>query len=316
MRKIPISLIIAAVFLTAVTIYISYSVNTAAPPVWTSATNQTINLVTPQTYYIYGSEFNRVVDGKSGATVSVLGSRLASIAVNNTAGIPWIVVGESRISGVATSSGGSNYGTITWDIPMVLTMAYNESQLASRYGTNSICVTINGTSVTLQVNPSGAPGYIALGYVFKNSYNYLFGLEVEYYYIGKVVTPNGFTWYMYLLAPMARAPTGEITLSTYACSYTTSSAIPTEVTQVGVSGYLPYVTIYYNSGYSGYTNFNFQFTQVANVTSSTTAVSAPAGAASTIYGPGTNPMVLGVALPMEAYAFPVQNGPVQITYSP
>jgi len=315
MRKIPIALIIAAIFLTAVTIYISYSVNTGAPPIWTSATNGTINLVTPQTYFIYGTEFNRVVDGKSLATVSQLGSRLATIAVNNTAYIPWIIVSESKVSG-SIGSPDIGVGSATINLPMVLAMAYNESMIASMYGTNTICVTINGTSVTLQVNPTGAPGYIALGYVFKNSYNYLFGLEVEYYYVGKVVTPNGFTWYMYLAAPFANAATGKITLSTYACSYTTSSAIPTEVTQVGVSGYLPYVTIYYNSGYSGYTNFNFQFTQVANVTSSTTPVSVPAGAASTIYGPGTNPMVLGVALPMEAYAFPVNNGPVQIAYSP
>ena len=315
MRKIPIALIIAAVFLVAVAIYITYTVNTAAPPIWTSATNGTINLVTPQTYFIYGTEFNRVVDGKSLATVSQLGSRLATIAVNNTAYIPWIIVSESEVSG-SIGSPDIGVGSATINLPMLLAMAYNESQLASMYGTNTICVTINGTPVTLQVNPSGAPGYIALGYVFKNSYNYLFGLEVEYYYVGKVVTPNGFTWYMYLLAPMAGAATGKITLSTYACSYTTSSAIPTEVTQVGVSGYLPYVTIYYNSGYSGYTNFNFQFTQVANVTASTTAVSVPAGSGSTIYGPGTNPMVLGVALPMEAYAFPVNNGPVQITYNP
>ncbi|QIM61629.1 hypothetical protein [Thermoproteus spherical piliferous virus 1] len=315
MRKIPIPLIIAAVFLVAVAIYITYTVNTAAPPIWTSAANQTINLVTPQTYFIYGTEFNRVVDGKSLTTVSQLGSRLATIAVNNTAYIPWIIVSESKVSG-SIGSPDIGVGSATINLPMLLAMAYNESQLASMYGTNTICVTINGTSVTLQVNPSGAPGYIALGYVFKNSYNYLFGLEVEYYYVGKVVTANGFTWYMYLLAPMAGAATGKITLSTYACSYTTSSAIPTEVTQVGVSGYLPYVTIYYNSGYSGYTNFNFQFTQVANVTTSTTPVSVPAGSGSTIYGPGTNPMVLGVALPMEAYAFPVNNGPVQITYSP
>jgi len=153
MRKIPIALIIAAVFLVAVAIYITYTVNTAAPPIWTSAANQTINLVTPQTYFIYGTEFNRVVDGKSLATVSQLGSRLAQIAVNNTADIPWIIVSESQVSGELTTRSGADYGTITWDIPMVLAMGYNESQLASMYGTNTTCVTINGTPVTLQVNP-------------------------------------------------------------------------------------------------------------------------------------------------------------------
>lgn len=309
MHKIPIPLIIAAVFLTAVAIYITYTVNTAAPPIWTSATNGTINLVSPQTYYIYGTEFNRVVDGKSLATVSQLGSHLAQIAVNNTAGIPWIIVSESQVSGELTSPDGADYGTITWDIPMVLAMGYNESQLASMYGTNTICVTINGTPVTLQVNPSGAPGYIALGWELTTAYGNTAGIEVEYYYIGKVVTPNGFTWYMYLAAPVAGAATGMITLSNFGCGVSTS--LSGELTGWGTSGYSAQVSIS-----SSTLGASFTFTQVANVTTSTTPVSVPAGSGSTIYGPGSNPLVLGVALPMEAYAFPVENGPGQITYSP
>jgi len=309
MRKIPIALIIAAVFLVAVAIYITYTVNTAAPPIWTSAANQTINLVTPQTYFIYGTEFNRVVDGKSLATVSQLGSRLAQIAVNNTADIPWIIVSESQVSGELTTRSGADYGTITWDIPMVLAMGYNESQLASMYGTNTTCVTINGTPVTLQVNPSGAPGYIALGWKLSTSYGDTAGIEVEYYYIGKVVTPNGFTWYMYLAAPVAGAATGKISISNFGCGV--STYLSGELTGWGTSGYLAQVYIS-----SSALSASFTFTQVANVTSSTTPMSVPAGSGSTIYGPGSNPMVLGVALPMEAYAFPVENGPVQITYSP
>jgi len=309
MRKIPIALIIAAVFLVAVAIYITYTVNTAAPPIWTSAANQTINLVTPQTYFIYGTEFNRVVDGKSLATVSQLGSRLAQIAVNNTADIPWIIVSESQVSGELTTRSGGDYGTITWDIPMVLAMGYNESQLASMYGTNTTCVTINGTSVTLQVNPSGAPGYIALGWKLSTSYGDTAGIEVEYYYVGKVVTSNGFTWYMYLAAPMAGAATGMITISNFGCG--ASTYLSGELTGWSTSGYLAQVYIS-----SSTLSASFTFTQVANVTTSTEPVAVPAGAASTIYGPGSSPMVLGVALPMEAYAFPVNNGPVQITYSP
>jgi len=309
MRKIPIALIIAAVFLVAVAIYITYTVNTAAPPIWTSAANQTINLVTPQTYFIYGTEFNRVVDGKSLATVSQLGSRLAQIAVNNTADIPWIIVSESQVSGELTTRSGADYGTITWDIPMVLAMGYNESQLASMYGTNTTCVTINGTPVTLQVNPSGAPGYIALGWKLSTSYGDTAGIEVEYYYVGKVVTSNGFTWYMYLAAPVAGAATGKISISNFGCGV--STYLSGELTGWGTSGYLAQVYIS-----SSALSASFTFTQVANVTSSTTPMSVPAGSGSTIYGPGSNPMVLGVALPMEAYAFPVENGPVQITYSP
>jgi hypothetical protein len=305
MRKIPIALIIAAVFLVAVAIYITYTVNTAAPPVWTSATNQTINLVTPQTYVILGSEFNRVADGKTGGTISVLGSRLASIAVNNTNYIPWIIVGESRISGGVTS-GGSYYGTITWNIPMVLAMAYNESMIASRYGTNPICVTINGTSVTLQVNPTGAPGYIALGWKFSTSYGNTAVAEVEYYYIGKVVTPNGFTWYMYLAAPIAGAPTGKISLSSYGCGG--GASLSGELTGWSTSGYLAQVTI------TGSWSTTYTFTQVANVTASTTPTTMPAGSGSTIYGP--DGITIGIALPLESYGFPVNNGPVQITYSP
>jgi len=309
MRKIPIALIIAAVFLVAVAIYITYTVNTAAPPIWTSAANQTINLVTPQTYFIYGTEFNRVVDGKSLATVSQLGSRLAQIAVNNTADIPWIIVSESQVSGELTTRSGADYGTITWDIPMVLAMGYNESQLASMYGTNTTCVTINGTPVTLQVNPSGAPGYIALGWKLSTSYGDTAGIEVEYYYVGKVVTSNGFTWYMYLAAPVAGAATGKISISNFGCGV--STYLSGELTGWGTSGYLAQVYIS-----SSALSASFTFTQVANVTSSTTPMSVPAGSGSTIYGPGSNPLVLGVALPMEAYAFPVENGPVQITYSP
>jgi len=284
-------------------------VNTAAPPIWTSAANQTINLVTPQTYFIYGTEFNRVVDGKSLATVSQLGSRLAQIAVNNTADIPWIIVSESQVSGELTTRSGADYGTITWDIPMVLAMGYNESQLASMYGTNTTCVTINGTPVTLQVNPSGAPGYIALGWKLSTSYGDTAGIEVEYYYVGKVVTSNGFTWYMYLAAPVAGAATGKISISNFGCGV--STYLSGELTGWGTSGYLAQVYIS-----SSALSASFTFTQVANVTSSTTPMSVPAGSGSTIYGPGSNPMVLGVALPMEAYAFPVENGPVQITYSP
>jgi hypothetical protein len=309
MRKIPLPLIIAAVFLVAVAIYITYTVNTAAPPIWTSAANGTINLVSPQTYFIYGTEFNRVVDGKSLATVSQLGSRLAQIAVNNTADIPWIIVSESQVSGELTTRRGGDYGTITWDIPMALAMGYNESQLASMYGTNTTCVTINGTPVTLQVNPSGAPGYIALGWKLTTSYGNTAGIEVEYYYIGKVVTSNGFTWYMYLAAPMAGAATGMITISNFGCGV--STYLSGELTGWSTSGYLAQVYIS-----SSTLSASFTFTQVANVTTSTEPVAVPAGSGSTIYGPGSNPIVLGVALPMEAYAFPVNNGPVQITYSP
>ena len=312
MRKIPLPLIIAGVFLVAVAIYITYTVNTAAPPIWTSAASQTINLVTPQTYFVYGSEFNRVVDGKSLATVTQLGSRLASIAVNSTAYIPWFIVSESKFSGYVGSLAANTYDNIVYSLPMVLAMAYNESQLASMYGTNTICVTINGTSVTLQVNPTGAPGYIALGWVIRGTqYGVTYGLEVEYYYIGKVVASNGFTWYMYLAAPVAGAATGKISITNFGCTGSTPSVGGSnEFTSITTSGYTPQIVV---TGTVGWTQ---AFTQVANVTASTTAVSVPAGSGSSIYGPGTNPMVLGAALPMEAYAFPVNNGPVQITYTP
>jgi hypothetical protein len=268
MRKIPLPLLIAAVFLVAVAIYITYTVNTAAPPIWTSAANGTINLVSPQTYFIYGTEFNRVVDGKSLATVSQLGSRLAQIAVNNTADIPWIIVSESQVSGELTTRRGGDYGTITWDIPMALAMGYNESQLASMYGTNTTCVTINGTPVTLQVNPSGAPGYIALGWKLTTSYGNTAGIEVEYYYIGKVVTSNGFTWYMYLAAPMAGAATGMITISNFGCGV--STYLSGELTGWSTSGYLAQVYIS-----SSTLSASFTFTQVANVTTSTEPVAVP-----------------------------------------
>ena len=312
MRKIPIAIIIAAIFTAAVTVYITYTVNTGTPPVWTSATNGTINLVTAQTYFIYGTEYNRVADGISLATVSQLGSHLASIAVNNTADIPWIIVSESKFSGYVGSLAANTYDNIVYSVPMLLAMAYNESQISSMYGTNTICVTINGTSVTLQVNPSGAPGYIALGWLLKGTqYGVTYGLEVEYVYVGKVVTANGFTWYLYLAAPFANAATGKISISNFGCTGSTPSVGGSnEFTSITTSGYTPQIVV---TGTVGWTQ---SFTQVANVTSSTTAVSVPAGSGSSIYGPGSNPMVLGVALPMEAYAFPVENGPVQITYSP
>jgi hypothetical protein len=312
MRKIPIAIIIAAIFTAAVTVYITYTVNTGAPPIWTSATNGTINLVTPKTYFIYGTEFNRIADGISLATVSQLGSHLASIAVNNTADIPWIIVSESKFSGYVGSQAANTYDNIVYSVPMLLAMAYNESQISSMYGTDTICVTINGTPVTLQVNPSGAPGYIALGWLLKGTqFGVTYGLEVEYVYVGKVVTSNGFTWYLYLAAPFANAATGKISISNFGCTGSTPSVGGSnEFTSVTTSGYTPQIVV---TGTVGWTQ---AFTQVANVTSSTTAVSVPAGSGSTIYGPGTNPMVLGVALPMEAYAFPVENGPVQIAYSP
>jgi len=311
MRKIPLPLIIAAVFLVAVAIYLTFVVNTSAPPVWTSATNTTITLLTPQTYFVYGSEFNRVVDGKTAATITQLGSRLASIAVSNTQSVPWFIVGESRISGGVYTSGGVSDGSVTWDIPMVLAMGYNESQLANMYGTNPICVTINGTSVTLQVNPTGAPGYIAMGWRLKTSNGLAVGGEVEYYYIGKVTTSSGFTWYVYLAAPVAGAATGKITLSNFGCTSASNLADYGELTGWGTSGYLAQITM--TPIGSGQWQSSYTFIQVANMTSSTTAVSAPAGSGSTIYGPdGT---VIGVALPLESYAFPVQNS-VQITYYP
>jgi len=309
MRKIPIALIIAAVFLAAVVIYITYTVNTAAPPIWTSAANGTINLVTPQTYFIYGAEFNRVVDGKTGATVSILGSRVATIAVNNTNYVPWFIVGESRISGGVYTSGGVYDGDVTWNIPMLLAMAYNESQLANKYGTSPVCVSMNKSSVTLQVNPTGAPGYIALGWRLSTTNGIPVGAEVEYYYIGKVVTPNGFTWYLYLAAPVAGAATGKIIISTFCGGSITDGG---EFTGWGTSGYLAQITM--SPTTSGGWQYSYTFTQVANVTASTTAVAVPAGAASTIYGP--DGFTIGVALPLESYAFPVNNGPVKITYSP
>jgi len=311
MRKIPIPLLLAGVFLTAALANYLFTVNTNTPPIWTTASNNTMVVSSPQTYFIFGSEFNRVADGMTKATVTKLGARVATIAVNDTQNVPWVIVAESQISGIVYRQGGlvASEGSVTWNIPMVLAMAYNESQLASMYGTNPICVTINGTPVTLQVNPSGAPGYIAMGYLLTTSYGNTAGIEVEYYYIGKVVTPNGFTWYMYLAAPVAGAATGKISISNFGCGV--STYLSGELTGWGTSGYLAQVYIS-----SSALSASFTFTQVANVTSSTTPMSVPAGSGSTIYGPGSNPMVLGVALPMEAYAFPVENGPVQITYSP
>jgi hypothetical protein len=312
MRKIPIALIIAAIFTAAVTVYITYTVNTGAPPVWSSAASGTINLVTPQTYFIYGTEYNRIADGISLATVAQLGSHLASISVNNTAYIPWIIVSESKFSGYVGSQAANTYDNIVYSVPMLLAMAYNESQISSMYGTNVTCVTINGTSVTLAVSPKAAPGYIALGWLLKGTqYGVTYGLEVEYVYTGKVVTANGFTWYLYLAAPFANAATGKISISNFGCTGSTPSVGgANEFTSVTTSGYTPEIVV---TGTVGWTQ---AFTQVANVTASTTAVSVPAGSGTTIYGPGSNPMVLGVALPMEAYAFPVKNGPVQIAYSP
>jgi hypothetical protein len=314
MRKIPLPLLIAAVFLTTVAIYLTFTVNTSAPPVWTSTANTTLTFVTPQTYFVYGSEFNRITDGRSGATVSVLGSRTAQITISNTQSVPWFIVGESQISGTVYTSSGISEGSVTWNIPMVLAMGYNESMIANMYGTNPICVTLNKTSVTLQVNPTGAPGYIALGWKFSTSYGNTAVAEVEYYYIGKVVTPNGFTWYMYLAAPVAGAATGKITLSSFGCVSTSTYLYYSygEFTGWSTSGYLAQVTItpIVRGSWTG----TYSFTQVANVTASTTPTTMPAGSGSTIYGP--DGMTIGVALPMEAYAFPVNNGPVLIFYSP
>jgi len=309
MRKIPIPLVIAAVFLAAVAVYLTFTVNTSAPPIWTSTTNTTLTFVTPQTYFIYGTEFNKVVDGKSGAVVSVLGSRVATIAINDTNSVPWFIVGESRISGGVYTSGGVYDGAVTWDIPMLLAMAYNESQLASKYGTNPVCVSMNKSSVTLQVNPTGAPGYIALGWRLGTSNGLAVGAEVEYYYIGKVITPNGFTWYLYLAAPVAGAATGKIIISTFCGGSITDGG---EFTGWSTSGYLPVVSM--SPTTTGGWRYSYTFTQVANVTASTTPVSVPAGAASTIYGP--DGMVIGIAMPLESYAFPINNGPVKITYNP
>ena len=312
MRKIPIPLIMAAVFLSTVGVYLTLIVNTRAPPIWTSVSNNTLVFVAPQTYFIYGTEFNRITDGRLGYTISILGSRLAQIAVNDTNSVPWIIVSESRVSGtVFDPYYNVNEGVMTWDIPMLLAMAYNESQLASKYGTNTICVMINRSQVTLQVNPTGAPGYIALGWALSTSTSTI-GTEVEYYYIGKVTTPNGFTWYLYLAAPIAGAPTGKITLSSFGCTPAGSFFSYGEFTGWGISGYLAQITItpIVKGGWSG----KYTFTQVANVTTSTTAVAMPAGSASTIYGP--DGFTIGVALPLESYAFPVNNGPVKITYSP
>jgi hypothetical protein len=160
MRKIPIPLLLAGVFLTAALANYLFTVNTNTPPIWTTASNNTMVVSSPQTYFIFGSEFNRVADGRTKATVTKLGARVATIAVNDTQNVPWVIVAESQISGIVYRQGGlvASEGSVTWNIPMVLAMAYNESQLASMYGTNPICVTINGTPVTLQVNPSGRLG--------------------------------------------------------------------------------------------------------------------------------------------------------------
>jgi len=316
MRKIPIPLLLAGVFLTAALANYLFTVNTNTPPIWTTASNNTMVVSSPQTYFIFGSEFNRVADGMTKATVTKLGARVATIAVNDTQNVPWVIVAESQISGIVYRQGGlvASEGSVTWNIPMVLAMAYNESQLASMYGTNPICVTINGTPVTLQVNPSGAPGYIAMGYLLTTSYGSYVGAEVEYYYIGKVVTPNGFTWYMYLAAPVAGAATGKITLSYYGCmqAYSTTSFMDEgELTGWGTSGYLAQVSI--SPVDKGHWQGSYTFTQVANVTTSTTPVSLPAGSGSSIYGP--NYITIGIAMPLESYALQVQ-GSVQIFYNP
>jgi len=315
MRKIPIPLLIAAVFLTAVVIYLTFTVNTSAPPVWTSVSNTTLTFVTPQTYFVYGTEFNRVADGKSLATVSQLGSRVATIAVNNTAYIPWFIVSESRFTGTINNYFYSD--TYTIDLPMLLAMAYNESQIYNMYGTNTTCATINGTSVTLAVNPTNAPGYIALGYYFVGTTNRnTWSLRVEYVYIGKAVAPNGFTWYLYLAAPLAGAATGKIPINVVGCSYWENQLyLPLgTLYKISTSGYLPKITVLLDTTTVDYQYQTLNATQVANVTTSTTPVAVPAGAASTIYGP--NGLVIGIALPLESYAFPVKNGPVQITYNP
>jgi hypothetical protein len=225
--------------------------------------------------------------------------------------VPWFIVGESRISGGVYTSSGIYDGSVTWDIPMVLAMGYNESMIAGMYGTNPICVTLNKTSVTLQVNPTGAPGYIAMGWRLSTSNGLAVGGEVEYYYIGKVTTASGFTWYVYLAAPVAGAATGKITLSNFGCTSASNLADYGELTGWGTSGYLAQISM--SPIGSGAWKYSYTFVQVANVTSSTTAVSVPAGAASTIYGP--DGLTIGVALPLESYAFPVQ-GSVQITYYP
>jgi len=310
MRKIPVPLIIAAAFIAAVAIYLTFVVNNSAPPVWTTASNGTQVFLSPQTYFIYGTEFNRVVDGKSGSTVN-LGSRVATIAINNTAAIPWFIVGESKYSGTISLTYTDTY---TFSMPMLLAMAYNETQIASKYGTSTICASINGTSVTLAVNATGVPGYIALGYYLTGASGDSWGLRAEYVYIGKVIAPNGFTWYLYLAAPMANAATGKISISAVGCNHATNSLYFPLGTlySVSTSGYVTQITVVLATNTPTYVSFTG--TQVANVTASTSAVSVPAGAASTIYGP--DGMVIGVALPLESYAFPVKNGPVKITYSP
>jgi len=309
-KKIPIPLLIAGIFLVVVAIYLTFIVNTSAPPVWTSASNTTLTFVTPQTYFIYGTEFNRIVDGKSLATVSVLGSRLASIAVSNTQSVPWFIVGESMFTGTISLTYSDTY---TFSLPMLLAMAYNESQIASKYGTNTICVTINGTSVTLVVNPTNAPGYIALGYYLTGASGDSWGIEAEYYYIGKAVAPSGFTWYLYLAAPLAGAATGKISISNVGCTESSNNLYFPLGTlySISTSGYLPQITVQLATDVPQYVTFSAK--QVANMTSSTTAAHAPAGDASTIYGPDGS--TVGIALPLESYAFPVQSS-VQVTYYP
>ena len=317
MRKIPVPLVIAAVFLTAVVIYLTFTVNTGAPPVWTTAANTTLTLVSPQTYFIYGTEFNRVVDGKSLDTVSQLGSRATTIAVNNTAKIPWFIVSESRFTGAVTVD--PYYDEYTFDLPMMLALAYNESQISSRYGANVTCAMINGTSVTFAVSPKAAPGYIALGYYLVGTLNgKTWGLMAEYVYIGKAVAPNGFTWYLYLAAPLAGAAVGKMTINEVGCRYQLNQLnIPLgTLYKISTSGYLSQITILLNSTSvsAAYQYHTLNSTLAANVTASTTPVAVPAGAASTIYGP--DGMVIGIAMPLESYAFPINNGPVKITYNP
>ena len=295
MRKFPIPLVIAALFAAAVVIYIVASVNTQAPPVWTSTSNTTLVFVTPQTYTWYGTEFNKVVDGKNPSTViSILGSRSLSVAVNSTSDVPWFYVVQSKFS----------YSTSSWTVPGVLMLAYNDSQLYSRYG-SSFNVNINGTTIQMDVNPTNYPGLVVLCIYVSSTNDYQ---QYEYQYVGKVVMPNGFTWYVYVWNWPAGLPLKIGSASSALCS--TGGYAKGIITSYSVSNYNIQIT----EGNTAGATYTFTATQVANVTASTTAVSVPVGSASSIYGPdGT---VIGVAEPLNALIFNVQNGPVQITINP
>jgi len=300
MRKIPIALILAAVFTAAVAIYVVFTVNTQSPPVWNTAANGSIALVTPQTYFVYGSEFASVVDGKStSTTVSALGSHQIGIAVNDTSKIPWFI-----ISGTTWCDSQNN----CYKVGYILAMAYNETQLYQRYG-NVIPIS-SAYGGWLYVNPSSAPGKIAIvakGNIYPNAVTgtivgaYLY---FEYKYIGKVVMPNGFTWYLYLLNPLAGASASfkTNTISTYdPYGY---------VTGMGTSNYNPTLTLYLSSG--DYVTIVAK--TATNATASTTVTNYGSDSASTIYGPDN--MVIGVVEPALTIAFPVKNGPVKITINP